>query len=76
MWSAGVLLHILLSGTSPFKGKDSKDTMKNIETKEVNFSAKSWAKISSQAKDLILLMLDRSSTKRISAKAALQHKWF
>jgi len=37
MWSTGVLLHILLSGTSPFKGKDSKDTMRNIETKEVNF---------------------------------------
>jgi len=65
-----------LSGISPFKGKDSKETMKNIENKEVNFSAKNWAKISTQAKDLITMMLDRNSTRRISAKAALQHKWF
>lgn len=50
--------------------------MKNIENKEVNFSAKNWAKISTQAKDLITMMLDRNSTRRISAKAALQHKWF
>lgn len=70
------MLHILLSGISPFKGKDSQDTMKNIENKEVNFSAKNWARISTQAKDLITVMLDRNSTRRISAKSALQHKWF
>ena len=50
--------------------------MKNVEIKEINFTGKSWARISPQGKDLIALMLDRNPTRRISAKSALQHKWF
>jgi len=69
-------LHVLLSGISPFKGRDSKETMKNIENKNISLEGKSWSNISQEGKNLITLMLDRNATRRISAKQALQHKWF
>lgn len=35
-----------------------------------------WKRVSVSAKDLIKKMLQKHPTERITAKAALQHKWF
>jgi calcium-dependent protein kinase len=52
-----VLLYILLSGKPPFNGKDEIEIQEKIKIGEYNMDDKIWESISSEAKDLIKLML-------------------
>ncbi|KAG0471482.1 hypothetical protein HPP92_016028 [Vanilla planifolia] len=60
VWSAGVMIYILLSGVPPFWD---------------DFSSEPWPGISECAKDLIRGMLDRDVEKRLSAHEVLCHPW-
>lgn len=76
LWSIGVILYVLLSGTPPFGGKSDKDIIKNVQKGVYDFDEKDWKNISEEAKDLINKLLTYEPSKRISAKDALDHKWF
>ncbi len=52
-----MLLYILLSGKPPFNGKDEIEIQEKIKIGEYNMDDKIWESISSEAKDLIKLML-------------------
>lgn len=43
---------------------------------EVQFPPKYWDKISGEAKDLVIKMLNKDPRQRINAKEALNHPWF
>ncbi|EEA06411.1 protein kinase domain-containing protein [Cryptosporidium muris RN66] len=75
LWSAGVILYILLCGYPPFHGKDNTEILKRVKTGKYSFDHNSWKYISDLAKDLIkrLLMLDPNC--RITAQDALCHPW-
>jgi len=49
---------------------------KRIKANSVSFQASIFDHTSEHAKDLILRMLDKSSTKRISISNALKHEFF
>jgi len=76
IWSCGVILFILLSGYPPFPGKNDKEIMKNVLKGEYSLESEEWKYASEEAKDLIRRMLSYDPTKRLSAKEALEHKWF
>jgi len=76
IWSIGVILYILMSGTPPFIGDTDKETFHKIETEPLQFTSKKWEKISQKAKDFIKKMLDRNVNKRMSAVDALNDPWF
>lgn len=76
LWSVGVILYVLLSGTPPFPGNTDKEILKRVTKGAFDFNGSEWNAISDEAKDLINQLLTYEPSKRISAKEALEHKWF
>ncbi|KAL8210487.1 hypothetical protein R6Q57_004924 [Mikania cordata] len=75
IWSAGVILYILLSGVPPFLGETEIDVFREILEGDIDFSFDPWPVISSSAKDLIKKMLLRDQSRRITAHEILRHPW-
>ncbi len=76
LWSVGVILYMLLSGLPPFDGDTEEMIFKKIRKGVYDLKSEPFDQISSSAKNLIELLLAKDPTKRISAKQALEHKWF
>jgi calcium-dependent protein kinase len=75
MWSMGVILYILLSGTPPFYGQGDEEIIKNVTRGVYYCEEYPWPDVSDSAKDLIAKLLVKSLDKRLSANAALEHPW-
>ena len=75
MWSAGVVLFILLGGYPPFYSESEPVLFDLIRRGQWGFKDKVWKGITTGAKDLIrgLLLLDPG--KRLTAQQALAHPW-
>lgn len=76
VWSAGVIMYILLCGYPPFNGGDDKEIFNKVLSGKFDFPDEDWGHISKEAKDLIKQMLTYDSSKRISCANTLQHSWF
>ena len=72
IWSAGVVLYVMLTGNFPFVGKTSQKLFENIKSGKYKTTGKEWEAISPQAKDLIKKMLELNTNKRISASECLK----
>ena len=75
IWSAGVILYILLSGDPPFNGSNDSAIYKKIKKMEFNFPYEKWNNISGDAIDLINKCICPEEN-RLSAKEILKHPWF
>lgn len=64
-----------LSGLSPFVGADDFETMTNVSLGKFSFDYSSFDDISSEAKDFVEKLLVKESSKRMTAKNALNHEW-
>uniref|UniRef100_A0A914VCH4 Protein kinase domain-containing protein n=1 Tax=Plectus sambesii TaxID=2011161 RepID=A0A914VCH4_9BILA len=74
VWSAGVLLYVLLSGRPPFNGPKQVVYDSVIEGR-YSINGFQWQNISDCAKDLLVKMLTVDPARRISAQEALTHPW-
>ncbi|KAL3738242.1 hypothetical protein ACJRO7_019723 [Eucalyptus globulus] len=75
IWSAGVILYILLSGVPPFWGENEQAIFDSVLRGHVDFVSDPWPSISSSAKDLVKKMLRTDPKERLSAVDVLNHPW-
>ncbi|KAL3740725.1 hypothetical protein ACJRO7_021925 [Eucalyptus globulus] len=75
IWSAGVILYILLSGVPPFWAETEKGIFNAILQGEIDFVSDPWPSISDSAKDLIRKMLTQDPKKRVTSAQVLEHPW-
>ena len=71
IWSAGVTLYYMLSGSQPFKAY----TFKEMEKKVLKGDYEELKNVSSEANDLIKKMLENDPEKRIKIDDVLNHPW-
>ncbi|XP_047318204.1 calcium-dependent protein kinase 32-like [Impatiens glandulifera] len=75
VWSAGVILYILLCGVPPFWAETEQGVAQAIIRSVVDFKREPWPKVSEGAKDLVRKMLDPDPTRRLTAHDVLEHPW-
>ncbi|CAL5431869.1 unnamed protein product [Camellia sinensis] len=75
VWSAGVMIYILLSGVPPFWAETEHDIFEEVLHGDLDFSSDPWPNISESAKDLVRKMLVRDPKKRLTAHEVLCHPW-
>ncbi|KAF3321101.1 calcium-dependent protein kinase 26 [Carex littledalei] len=75
IFSAGIILYILLSGVPPFWADNQQGIYEAIKEGNIDFESQQWALISDGAKDLITKMLCPSPSERLKAHEVLSHPW-
>jgi hypothetical protein len=79
-WAAGVCLYILLSGVVPFNwtdrpGADLRELFDRISAGAYSLDGPEWEGVSDDAKDLVRRLMCVDVRQRLSAQAALAHRW-
>ncbi|CAI5932134.1 unnamed protein product [Closterium sp. NIES-64] len=75
IWSAGVVLYILLCGFPPFWAATNAELEQSVRAAAVDFRHPRWAAVSDGAKDLVKRMLMKDVRRRISALEIFGHPW-
>lgn len=75
VWSAGVILYILLCGVPPFWAETEQGVAQAIIRSVIDFKRDPWPKVSENAKDLVKRMLDPDPKRRLTAQEVLDHPW-
>jgi Ca2+-binding EF-hand superfamily protein len=76
VWSAGVTLYALLSGTAPFDQDNRlRQRQQILSGSYIPLNTPAWAHVSNEAKDLIAKMLTVNPSDRISLEDILSHPW-
>ncbi|KAE9590124.1 putative protein kinase CAMK-CDPK family [Lupinus albus] len=75
VWSAGVIIYILLSGVPPFWDETEQGIFEQVLKGDLDFVSEPWPNISESGKDLVRRMLIRDPKKRMTAHEVLCHPW-
>lgn len=72
IWSAGVCLYAMLYGNVPFKPNQMSDLNQMIMETKIEYKDT----VSEESRDLMMRMLQKNPTKRLTAEEVLDHQWF
>jgi calcium-dependent protein kinase len=75
LWSAGVIMYVLLCGSPPFSGRDQREVLANVRRCQLRFHPRAWGGISEDAKELVSSLVKADPESRLNAGQALTHPW-
>eukprot|EP00736_Rhodelphis_marinus_P007849 Rmarinus@m.1239 len=76
LWSAGIILYLMIHGCTPFQGETDQALRKAILRGRLNMKEDGWRYVCAEAKDLCVRLLQVNAGKRLSAQDALSHPFF
>ena len=71
VWSAGVILYVMLAGVPPFCGDSAAEIFEAVLRGNLRFPTRLFGTVSPAAKDLLRKMICRDVSKRLSAEQTL-----
>nr|XP_026492682.1 obscurin isoform X6 [Vanessa tameamea] len=76
LWSVGIITYILLSGHSPFRGANDRETLTNVRAGSWSWHDEDWwSRFSAESRDFISRLLQVRWHDRLDVDAALAHPW-
>ncbi|XP_073300906.1 phosphoenolpyruvate carboxylase kinase 1-like [Primulina huaijiensis] len=75
IWSAGVILYIMLSGIPPFYGDSVTEIFESVLRANLRYPKSNFGSASCEVKDLMRRMLCKDVSRRFSAEQVLAHPW-
>ncbi|XP_047520181.1 obscurin isoform X3 [Pieris napi] len=76
MWSVGIITYILLSGRSPFRGLNDRETLSRVREGQWEwFDEEWWSRFSLESRDFISKLLVLDWRNRLDVDSALAHPW-
>lgn len=75
LWSAGIILFILLGGYPPFYDESEPRLFEKIRKGRFDFNDEVWSAVTGEAKDLIKQLLLVDPKKRATIEEVLAHPW-
>jgi len=75
LWSTGVIMYTLLSGSLPFTGASDVEIMNSVRRGILTFKESAWTTISSEAKSLARHLMRMNAAERYTAEQALSSEW-
>ncbi|EXB93181.1 Phosphoenolpyruvate carboxylase kinase 1 [Morus notabilis] len=75
VWSAGVILYVMLAGIPPFYGESATEIFEAVLRGNLRFPTRVFRSVSPAAKDLLRKMICRDVSRRLTADQALRHPW-
>ncbi|XP_052748802.1 obscurin isoform X3 [Galleria mellonella] len=76
MWSVGIITYILLSGHSPFRGVNDRETLTRIREGRWEWHDEEWwSRLSTESRDFISKLLVFNWHERMDVNTALSHPW-
>lgn len=76
VWSAGVILYIMLSGIPPFYGETATEIFEAVMRGNLRFPVRCFRSVSPVVKDLLRRMLCKDVSRRLSAEQVLSEYLF
>lgn len=75
IFSAGIILYVLLSSRAPFFGKTPNEVLMRNKECKIYFQDRYWRNVSKEGIDFVLRLTESNPDSRPSAKEALRHPW-
>lgn len=77
VWSAGIMLYLLLAADFPFKGHNQEETFKKIRREQYSMIASEQLRnLSNEGRIFLAKLLEKDPNKRYTAREALRDPWF
>jgi calcium-dependent protein kinase len=75
VWSAGMIMYVMLTGRTPYPGKDEQEVIANAIASPFDIRSAYQKGIPEDALDLLRGLLDLNVETRLSANDAIEHPW-
>lgn len=74
-WSLGVMIHIMLSGISPFYANDDRTIVQTASKGILNLNSNQWSRVGNLSKHFVKSLITPNVQTRLSTDQCFHHPW-